>query len=119
MRPKVEQKITEGTMPWRAGGIGRGEAGQIATLEGRPVYGGTPTDHSVIEAIRALQRAVQLGEDRETPRYLYALGAAQVRAGDREAGRRHLEEARERARRLQLAELVQSIDRDLARLATP
>ena len=71
------------------------------------------------EAIQALQRAVQLGEDRETPRYLYALGAAQVRAGDREAGRRHLEEARERARRLQLVELVQSIDRDLARLATP
>ena len=59
VRPKVEQKITEGTMPWRAGGIGRGEAGQIATLEGRPVYGGTPTDQSVIEAIRALQAAGQ------------------------------------------------------------
>jgi len=71
------------------------------------------------EAILALQRAVQLGDDRETPRYLYALGAAYLRAGDRETGRRRLEEARERARRLQLAELVQSIDRDLARLATP
>ncbi len=59
VRPKVEQKITEGTMPWRAGGIGRGEAGQIATLDGRPVYGGTPADQSVIEAIRALQAAGQ------------------------------------------------------------
>jgi hypothetical protein len=55
VRPKVEQKTTEGTMPWRAGGIGRGAAGQIATLNGRPVYGGTPTDQSVIEAIRALR----------------------------------------------------------------
>jgi tetratricopeptide (TPR) repeat protein len=73
----------------------------------------------VPEAIRALQRAVQLGEDRETPRYVYALGAAYLRAGERQTGRRHLEEARERARRLQLLELVQSIDRDLARLGNP
>jgi hypothetical protein len=42
-------------MPWQAGGIGRGAAGQIASLDGRPVYGGTPTDQSVIEAIRALR----------------------------------------------------------------
>jgi hypothetical protein len=55
VRPKVEQKTTEGTMPWQAGGIGRGAAGQIASLDGRPVYGGTPTDQSVIEAIRALR----------------------------------------------------------------
>jgi len=55
VRPKVEQKTTEGSMPWRAGGIGRGEAGQIATIDGRPVYGGTPADQSVIEAIRALR----------------------------------------------------------------
>ena len=73
----------------------------------------------VPEAIRTLQRAVQLGEDRETPRYVYALGAAYLRAGERQTGRRHLEEARERARRLQLLELVQSIDRDLARLGNP
>ena len=55
VRPKVEQKTTEGTMPWQAGGIDRGAAGQIARLDGRPVYGGTPTDQSVIEAIRALR----------------------------------------------------------------
>ncbi|MGR3542445.1 MAG: baseplate multidomain protein megatron, partial [Hasllibacter sp.] len=56
-RPKVEDAGTDGhEMPWRAGGIGRAEAEEIARDDrGRSVYGGTPADASVIEAIRAVK----------------------------------------------------------------
>ena len=54
VRPKVESKTVEGDgMVWRAGGITRAEAQKIARHEGRPVYGGTPADESVVQAIRA------------------------------------------------------------------
>ncbi len=60
VRPKVEQKETEAPkMPWRAGGIARSAAQVIAQVEGRPVYGGTPSDQSVIEAIKAIQSGGQ------------------------------------------------------------
>jgi hypothetical protein len=60
LRPKVEQTALDGTgQPWRAGGIGRGAAAAVGTLDGRPVYGGTPSDRSVIEAIVALREAGQ------------------------------------------------------------
>ncbi|MFN3936653.1 MAG: glycoside hydrolase/phage tail family protein [Gemmobacter sp.] len=60
VRPKVEQTGTEGEgQPWRAGGIGRDAALAVAQLGGRPVYGGTPSDASVIEAIAALRDAGQ------------------------------------------------------------
>lgn len=55
IRPKVEQKLRDGVpMAWRAGGINRATAEEIPKVEGRSVYGGTPTDASVIEAIQAL-----------------------------------------------------------------
>ncbi|MEI4486588.1 glycoside hydrolase/phage tail family protein [Frigidibacter sp. MR17.14] len=58
VRPKVEQGETDGAgRPWRSGGIGRGDAQEILRIDGRPVYGGTPSDGSVIEAIRALRAA--------------------------------------------------------------
>ena len=56
-------------------------------------------------------------EDEETPRYLYALGAAHVRAGDREKGVAYAREARRKAEALGQADLVASIDKDLRRLA--
>ncbi len=56
-------------------------------------------------------------EDEETPRYLYALGAACVRAGDREKGVAYAQEARRKAEARGQAELVRSIDRDLRALA--
>jgi hypothetical protein len=59
VRPKVEQKDTDGTLPWRAGGITRGEAMEVARVDGRPVYGGTPTDQSVVEAIQAIRAGGQ------------------------------------------------------------
>ncbi|MEL6953300.1 MAG: glycoside hydrolase TIM-barrel-like domain-containing protein [Pseudomonadota bacterium] len=58
VRPKVEQKLEEGAeMAWSVSGLGRAEAQQITQVDGRPVYGGTPTDQSVIEAIQALGAA--------------------------------------------------------------
>jgi hypothetical protein len=60
VRPKVEQVQFDGVgQPWRAGGIGRAAAQVIAQVEGRPVYGGSPGDGSVLEAIAALREAGQ------------------------------------------------------------
>ncbi|WP_112309054.1 baseplate multidomain protein megatron [Pseudogemmobacter bohemicus] len=58
VQPKVEQAEYDGEgMGWRAGGITRGDAAEVARRDGNPVYGGTPADASVIEAIRALRAA--------------------------------------------------------------
>ncbi len=61
LRPKVEQKRYEaGNMPWRVCGLSRSAAQKVPRDEaGRQVYGGTPTDQSVIQAIRALKDAGQ------------------------------------------------------------
>jgi len=60
VRPKVEQIAEDGVgQVWRAGGIGRAQAGVLAQLDGRVVYGGTPGDASVIEAIAALRDSGQ------------------------------------------------------------
>ncbi len=56
IRPKVEQNLQEGQgMTWRAGGIGRAEAQEVARIDGNSVYGGTPADAAVIESIKALR----------------------------------------------------------------
>lgn len=56
LRPKVEQKIREGVgMPWRAGGITRAAALEVPKVDGKSIYGGTPADASVIQAIRAVK----------------------------------------------------------------
>jgi len=56
--PKVEKHAEDGhEMPWRVAGIGRAAAGLVPMESDRPVYGGTPTDQSVIEAIEALKAA--------------------------------------------------------------
>ncbi|MBI1217483.1 MAG: host specificity protein [Rhodobacteraceae bacterium] len=60
VQPKVEQAAAEGVgMVWRAGGIGRAAAQVVPQVDGRPVYGGTPADGSVIEAIAAIRAAGQ------------------------------------------------------------
>lgn len=60
IRPKVEQTSLDGdNMPWESGGVSRAQAMQVPLLEGRPVYGGTPSDASVLEAIAALREAGQ------------------------------------------------------------
>jgi len=54
LRPKVEQTVTEGReMPWTVSGENRATASAVPVQDARPVYGGTPTDQSVKEALIA------------------------------------------------------------------
>ncbi|MGV6847186.1 MAG: baseplate multidomain protein megatron [Marinibacterium sp.] len=56
VEPKVEQTLIDGdTMPWSVSGLSRAGAAAVAADSGRPVYGGTPADAAVIEAIAHLQ----------------------------------------------------------------
>jgi len=56
IRPKVEQKDTDSDdMPWWVSGTSRAAARVLGQIDGRPVYGGTPADASVVEAIGALK----------------------------------------------------------------
>jgi tetratricopeptide (TPR) repeat protein len=55
-------------------------------------------------------------EDYHTPRYLYALAAAQVRSGDRAGGLKHMREALRLASAMGLQDLLPSIRRDLKTL---
>lgn len=55
IQPKVEQSLDDGIeMPWSVSGISRGSAGVVPHEDGRAVYGGTPTDQSVKQAIVAM-----------------------------------------------------------------
>ncbi|MEO0361226.1 MAG: glycoside hydrolase TIM-barrel-like domain-containing protein, partial [Pseudomonadota bacterium] len=55
IRPCVEtdDKETDPSV-WRVSGVGRGGARVVSQDEGRPVYGGTPSDGSVIRSIREM-----------------------------------------------------------------
>ncbi len=55
-------------------------------------------------------------EDENTPAYLYALGAAYGRAGDRENARRYLRQARDEAAARGQKQLLDSIEKDLQSL---
>ncbi|UWQ51346.1 glycoside hydrolase/phage tail family protein [Leisingera caerulea] len=55
LTPKVEHKEAEGSMPWSVSGLTRETAAQVLTQEGTPLYGGTPADASVIQAIREMR----------------------------------------------------------------
>lgn len=56
IRPKVEQRARDGQgMPWRAGGISRTAAQEVPRVDGASIYGGTPADASVIQAIKAIR----------------------------------------------------------------
>ncbi len=54
IQPKVEQVAYDGGMPWTVCGATRAEAGVIPKEDDRSVYGGTPTDQSVIQAIQRM-----------------------------------------------------------------
>jgi len=55
IQPKVEQKMQDSAgMPWRVSSVTRATAKALPTRNERPVYGGTPTDQSVVEAIKHL-----------------------------------------------------------------
>ncbi len=54
--PKVEQSEFDGDkMAWRVSDLLRPGAQEVPKNEGRPVYGGTPADEAVIDAIQALK----------------------------------------------------------------
>ena len=61
IRPRVEKKEFESAnMPWTVSSLTRDAAGAVPRdAEGREVYGGTPSDQAVVEAILALQQAGQ------------------------------------------------------------
>ncbi|MEM9643104.1 MAG: glycoside hydrolase TIM-barrel-like domain-containing protein, partial [Pseudomonadota bacterium] len=58
VRPKVEKKQYEGeNMPWTVSGLTRVTAEAMPLEDERPIYGGTPTDQSVVQAIQAMHGA--------------------------------------------------------------
>ncbi len=59
VRPAVEHRTDGLEMRWAAGGVDRASAALVPSRDGSAVYGGTPADGSVIEAIRALRAAGQ------------------------------------------------------------
>lgn len=61
LRPLVERNTADAAnMPWGVSGIERGDAGLVPIdTDDRPIYGGTPTDQSVVEAINAVREAGQ------------------------------------------------------------
>ncbi len=59
MRPKVEQNEHDADSKWQVAGLDRDQAELIARQDDRPVYGGTPSDASVVEAIQHLQETGQ------------------------------------------------------------
>jgi tetratricopeptide (TPR) repeat protein len=61
-------------------------------------------------------RQILTPEDAETPRYLFALAAALVRAGERADGLSYARQARDKAAALGQADLVASIERDVRAL---
>jgi tetratricopeptide (TPR) repeat protein len=65
------------------------------------------------EAIDHFQQTLGPEEDDSTPGYLYALGAAYARAGNRQSALHHIRQAQVRASALGQKELLGSIERDL------
>ncbi|WP_299041169.1 glycoside hydrolase/phage tail family protein [uncultured Tateyamaria sp.] len=58
IQPKVERKDIEGeNAPWFSGHRFRHEVAEVPRVDDRPIYGGTPSDASVIEAIGAMNAA--------------------------------------------------------------
>jgi tetratricopeptide (TPR) repeat protein len=67
------------------------------------------------EGIQELRKTLE-PKDQDTPRYVYALGAALARSGDRQNALAYLREARDGAQAQGQTALVASIDRDLRTL---
>jgi tetratricopeptide (TPR) repeat protein len=67
------------------------------------------------EAIEVFKGIVAV-DDEDTPRYLYALASAYVRAGERDTGVRYAREARDKAAARGQTDLVASIEKDLGQL---
>ena len=56
--PGVEKESREGeTEPWSVAGYTRADAHLVSRVGGKPAYGGTPNDRSVVDAIANLRSA--------------------------------------------------------------
>ena len=55
IRPKVEQQEEETSPRWSVNGVEREDALVVSQVDGRPAFGGTPSDRSVLQAIRAIK----------------------------------------------------------------
>ncbi|SDB31637.1 baseplate multidomain protein megatron [Bauldia litoralis] len=54
IKPAVTNRDIKTTVDWKAGGLTRATARLVSQYQGKPAYGGTPSDASVIAAIRNL-----------------------------------------------------------------
>jgi len=60
IQPKVEFTERDGkAMPWRVAGLSRTAAATVPQVDEAPIYGGTPADAAVLQAIAALKDAGQ------------------------------------------------------------
>ena len=60
VRPCVEQtSLDPAAMPWQVNGVNRASAAVVSQIDGRPAFGGTPTDASVLEAIQRIKASGQ------------------------------------------------------------
>lgn len=56
LRPKVEKLgLSSSPLNWQVNGLVREEAQAVSLLDGRPVFGGTPSDNAVIEALQEIK----------------------------------------------------------------
>jgi hypothetical protein len=55
VRPKVEVAAKSTVPLWSVNGVERAAAPVISQVDGKPVYGGTPADFSVVQAIQAIK----------------------------------------------------------------
>ena len=53
-KPKVEVAVKTTTPPWSVGNLPRSSYGVVSTVLGKPAFGGTPSDASVVQAIQEL-----------------------------------------------------------------
>jgi hypothetical protein len=74
--PGVERESRDGeSEPWRVAGYGRGGVHLLSRVGGKPAYGGTPNDRSVVDAIRNLR-------DRGLEVYLYPFLMMDIEPGN-------------------------------------
>jgi len=71
-----------------------------------------------LEGIQELEKTIE-PEDENSPRYVYALGAAFARSGDRQNALRYIRQARDGAAARGQSALLTSIERDLRALEAP
>jgi hypothetical protein len=55
VKPKVEVAAKTTTPAWSVGGLPRESYWAVSQIDGRPVYGGTPSDASIVQAIQELR----------------------------------------------------------------